>query len=103
MIWFPLPGRESRGLTLSLLETVKWAALCTKGMRMSTTKTLYQIDNMDCSSEEAQIRGRLGKLTGVRDLSFDLKQRKLTVEHDVDALAAIEAALREIGMNAKRT
>jgi hypothetical protein len=39
----------------------------------------------------------------VRDLSFDLKQRKLTVEHDVDALAAIEAALREIGMNAKRT
>ncbi len=69
---------------------------------MSTTKTLYQIDNMDCSSEEAQIRGSVGKLTGVHDLSFDLKQRKLTVEHDPASLPAIDAALREIGMNAKR-
>lgn len=69
---------------------------------MSTTKTHYQIDNMDCSSEEAQIRGSLGKLSGVHHLSFDLKQRKLTVEHAPDSLPAIEGALREIGMKAKR-
>ncbi len=69
---------------------------------MSMTKTVYQIDNMDCSSEEAQIRSRLGKLSGVHDLSFDLKQRKLTVDHDPASLPAIDTALREIGMNAKR-
>ncbi|MCY1169195.1 Heavy-metal-associated domain protein [compost metagenome] len=76
--------------------------LSRKEMQMSTTKTQYQIDNMDCSSEEAQIRASLGRLTGVHDLSFDLQQRKLTVEHDPASLPAIDTALREIGMNAKR-
>lgn len=68
----------------------------------SNLQTVYRIDNMDCRSEEAQIRARLGKVRGVNDLIFDLEQRTLAVMHEPGSLEAIEAALKEIGMNAKR-
>ncbi|CAN5471884.1 hypothetical protein BH10PSE16_BH10PSE16_04860 [soil metagenome] len=69
---------------------------------MSTSKTIYHIENMDCKNEEAQIRGRLGEVAGVHDLDFNLTQRKLTVEHDTGSLKTIDLALQEIGMKAQR-
>ncbi len=56
---------------------------------------------MDCPTEEALIRKRLGKLAGVGELEFDLLGRRLTVEHDLPGDQPIRAALREIGMEAE--
>lgn len=63
---------------------------------MSTA--IFSIPAMDCPAEEAVIRNRLGKLPGVTGLSFDLLNRRLTVEHTLDSEAVIVAALRDIGM-----
>lgn len=69
---------------------------------MSKAQAIYDIDNMDCPSEEGQIRRRLATMQGVDQLTFDLKQRILTVSHGLPSPDAIDAALKEIGMNAKR-
>ncbi len=63
--------------------------------------SVFVIDEMDCQAEEALIRKRLGKLSGVRGLEFDLLARKLKVGHDLQDDAPILAALAEIGMEAK--
>ena len=61
----------------------------------------YRIDNMDCPSEEALIRDKLGKLGGITGLDFNLMQRTLTVSHNLASPAPVEAALAAIGMNAQ--
>ncbi len=57
------------------------------------------IEKMDCPTEEALIRQRLSKELWVQDLSFNLLQRKLTVEHAAGRLDDVLAALNEIGMS----
>ena len=63
---------------------------------MSTA--IFSIPSMDCPAEEAVIRSRLGKMPGVTGLSFDLFNRRLTVEHTLESEASITAALTDIGM-----
>jgi len=58
----------------------------------------YIIDKMDCPVEEQLIQKRLAKEPGVRSLKFDLMNRNLTVEHELDSDATILKALDEIGM-----
>jgi Cd2+/Zn2+-exporting ATPase len=53
---------------------------------------------MDCPTEEALIRKRLGSVLGIGELSFNLMARRLTVMHTLDDDQAILDALREIGM-----
>nr|WP_281401907.1 heavy metal translocating P-type ATPase [Thermomonas brevis] len=60
----------------------------------------YRIENMDCPTEEALIRNKLGQVPGVTDLQFNLVQRTLTVLHQLPALAPVEDALAAIGMQA---
>ena len=60
----------------------------------------YRIENMDCPTEEALIRNKLGALEGVTGLQFNLMQRTLTVNHNLNNLAPIEAGLKSIGMQA---
>ena len=62
----------------------------------------YRIDNMDCPTEERLIRGKLEPLAGVTGLEFNLMQRTLTVNHQLDSLEPVEAGLRAIGMQAQR-
>lgn len=62
----------------------------------------YRIENMDCPTEEALIRDRLGKLPGVTALDFNLMQRVLGVQHTLATSAPIEKALASIGMQAAR-
>jgi cation transport ATPase len=57
---------------------------------------------MDCPTEEALIRDRLGKLPGVTALDFNLMQRVLGVQHTLATSAPIEKALASIGMQAAR-
>ena len=62
------------------------------------TLTRLRIAQMDCPTEEALIRKKLGGLVTVHGLEFNLMQRVLTVVHRHDALSAIEAAIRDLGM-----
>ena len=61
-------------------------------------QSVYVISNMDCPTEEALIRKRLGSVPGIGELSFNLMARRLTVIHTLDDDQAILDALREIGM-----
>ncbi len=58
----------------------------------------FSIRAMDCPAEEALIRNRLGRMPGVTGLTFDLFNRRLTVEHMLESDDGIVAALTDIGM-----
>ena len=65
-------------------------------------RVVYRIENMDCPTEEALIRDKLGHLPGVSDLEFNLVQRRLTVRHTLPSPDSVEKALVAIGMKAVR-
>ncbi|MES1979691.1 MAG: heavy metal translocating P-type ATPase [Pseudomonadota bacterium] len=65
-------------------------------------RVTYRIENMDCPTEEALIRDRLGKEPGVITMDFNLMQRVLGVQHTLPSTAAIDKALASIGMRAER-
>ncbi len=60
----------------------------------------FIIRNMDCPTEEALIRKRLGSVPGIGELAFNLMDRRLIVMHTLDDEQPIHDALREIGMKA---
>ncbi|WP_248295023.1 cation-translocating P-type ATPase [Paraburkholderia sp. UYCP14C] len=51
---------------------------------------------MDCPTEEALIRKKLGRMPSVRSMEFNLMQRVLTVVHAPEALDTVLAALRSL-------
>jgi Cd2+/Zn2+-exporting ATPase len=57
---------------------------------------------MDCPTEEALIRDKLGRLPGVDKLEFNLVQRTLAVIHKLPSPELLEEALAAIGMQAVR-
>ncbi len=58
----------------------------------------WRIDEMDCPTEEGQIRRALARLDGVGALSFNLLKRELAVAHVPGQDAAIIDAIRALGM-----
>ncbi len=81
------------------------AAIGMKARRQDAGKSeraVYRIENMDCPTEEALIRDKLGKLAGITGLDFNLMQRTLAVNHNLPSLQPVEAALAGIGMKARR-
>lgn len=56
-----------------------------------------RIANMDCASEEAEIRRALAPIEGLGPLRFDLGQRTLSLTACPEALAAAQAAMQRIG------
>jgi len=60
-------------------------------------QTAIRIMQMDCPTEEALIRKKLGDMTQVKSLEFNLMQRVLTVVHTPQSLEPILAALRSLG------
>lgn len=60
-------------------------------------RTPIRIMQMDCPTEEALIRKKLGTLPDVISLEFNLMQRVLMVEHTADALEAVLAGIRSLG------
>ena len=67
-----------------------------------SAQAVYRIENMDCPTEEALIRGKLAGLPGVIGLDFNLMQRTLAVQHELFSLSPVEQALAAIGMQAVR-
>ncbi|MBH1863960.1 heavy metal translocating P-type ATPase [Stenotrophomonas maltophilia] len=62
--------------------------------------TTLAIAKMDCPTEEALIRAKLGTVSGVSNLVFNLVQRTLQVRHTPDALPQVLAALRTLDFEA---
>ncbi|TCW81073.1 copper-translocating P-type ATPase [Burkholderia sp. SRS-46] len=61
-------------------------------------RSSFRIMQMDCPTEEALIRKKLGGMREVSALEFNLMQRLLTVDHVPGAQAAIDGAIRTLGM-----
>jgi len=68
----------------------------------NSKRATYRIENMDCPTEEALIRDRLGKVGGVNNLEFNLMQRVLSVDHSLASPEPVDKALASIGMKAQR-
>lgn len=60
--------------------------------------TRLRIGQMDCPTEETLIRKKLDKLSGVKDVHFNLMQRVLTVAHTHGSLDSIIAAIKSLDM-----
>jgi len=63
----------------------------------ASTQTPIRIMQMDCPTEEALLRKKLGGMAGVSDMEFNLMQRVLTVTHEPQAIQAILDAVRSLG------
>lgn len=63
-----------------------------------TERSVIVIEKMDCPTEEALIRKRLGRETWISELSFDLMARKLTVQHEPGRMPEVLTALANVGM-----
>ncbi|MEO8652768.1 MAG: heavy metal translocating P-type ATPase [Ramlibacter sp.] len=90
------PGRLDEVMTA--LDEVGMGGTVQAAAAPSLRSTI-RIEKMDCPTEEALIRKRLGAMPDLRDLSFDLLGRKLTVSHAADGLAKVLLALNEAGMH----
>jgi len=60
-------------------------------------QTPIRIMQMDCPTEEALLRKKLGGMAGVAGMEFNLIQRVLTVTHEPLAMESILAAVRSLG------
>ena len=69
----------------------------TDGARLSR----FRIEAMDCPTEQTLIQNKLGKLSGVQQLEFNLINRVLGVTHDLPNTAPIIDAIKSIGMLAE--
>ena len=60
-------------------------------------QTPIRIMQMDCPTEEALLRTKLGGMAAVTDMEFNLMQRVLTVTHAPQAIESILDAVRSLG------
>ena len=63
-------------------------------------KSTFHISKMDCPSEESLIRMKLGGLSAIKSLVFDIENRKLTVFHSEEN-EEIEKYLKELNLGAE--
>ena len=64
-------------------------------------KTQFNIPKMDCPSEENLIRMKLNEITGLKNLDFDISNRKLTVFHKGN-ITDINILLDELKLGSKQ-
>ena len=81
-----------------MLRTEKKEPYISSHEERGCTRAIYRIVNMDCPTEEALIRKKMGAMPGITKLEFNLIQRILTVTHTLPSTVPIEAALSSIGM-----
>lgn len=82
------------------LKSIGMQAVC---MDETTTgyTTRLSIARMDCPTEEALIRSKLGTVAGVNDLDFNLMQRTLLVHHTDGVLPNVLVTLQTLGFEAQ--
>ncbi|MFD0990856.1 cation transporter [Mariniflexile jejuense] len=64
-------------------------------------KSIFEITKMDCPSEENLIRMKLGDISSIKNLSFDIPNRKLTVFHTGE-IDVIEQSIQELNLGGKK-
>lgn len=64
-------------------------------------KTIFEISKMDCPSEENLIRMKLDGISGIRNLDFDIPNRKLIVFHD-GLINQIEQSIFDLNLGGKK-
>ena len=64
-------------------------------------KSIFKISKMDCSSEEQLIRMKLDKFTSIKNLDFDISNRKLTVYH-IGEIEQIEKSIIDLNLGANK-
>ena len=64
-------------------------------------KTIFEIAKMDCPSEENLIRMKLDGISGIKNLEFDIPNRKLNVFHN-GLIDQIEKSILELNLGAKK-
>lgn len=64
-------------------------------------KSIFEIAKMDCPSEERLIRMKLDNFSNIKNLDFDLENRKLTIYHD-GLTNEIENAIDDLKLNSKK-
>ncbi|MAN27349.1 MULTISPECIES: cation transporter [Mesonia] len=64
-------------------------------------KTLFEINQMDCPSEENLIRMKLDGISSIVNLDFDIPNRKLTVFHSGE-IDQIEKSILELNLGGKK-
>ena len=64
-------------------------------------RSSFRIEAMDCPTEQTLIQNKLGKLTGVQQLEFNLINRVLGVTHNLSSTAPIIDAIQSLGMHAE--
>ena len=60
--------------------------------------TVFRVEELDCPTEENELREALGGFDEVTSLQFDLVARRVTVQHNFQSPAPLEAAIRSAGM-----
>lgn len=64
----------------------------------SMPETTFYIEDLDCASEEQQLRAALKSLEGIEGLRFNFISREMTAIHREGLEATIEAAILSLGM-----
>ena len=64
-------------------------------------KTIFEITKMDCPSEENLIRMKLSDISNIKNLEFDILNRKLTIFH-IGGLNIIEKSIIELNLGGKK-
>jgi len=82
---------------LTPLTPLKELSVPSQAAQTGDVKTPIRIMQMDCPTEEALIRKKLGGMEGVNGMEFNLMQRVLTVSHTPKAIEPILQAVRSLG------
>lgn len=64
-------------------------------------KTIFEIPQMDCASEENLVRLKLDGMAEIKNLDFDIPKRHLTVYHD-GRIELIENSIADLNLGARR-
>src|SRR5699024_10462599 len=64
-------------------------------------KTTFEITKMDCPSEENLIRMKLDGISSIKNLDFDIANRKLTVFHNGE-IDQIEKSIIELNLGGQK-
>ena len=73
----------------------------TNSMTNPARVSTFRVEELDCATEEGELREALTPIQGVRSLEFDLVARHVSVRHNLDSNAPIEAAIKAAGMRPK--
>ena len=73
----------------------------TNSMTNPARVSTFRVEELDCATEEGELREALTPIQGVRSLEFDLVARQVSVRHNLDSNAPIEAAIKAAGMRPK--